>query len=501
VIEVTTRIGRLEEAPEDTLMVGLLEGVTRPGGAAAALDRALDGAISRAIADGLVTGKRDRATVLPTYGRLKAARVVVAGLGPKERLTLAEVRRAVAVAGRIARRAGARRLAMVVHGAGEGGLPYRGAVEATVIGLRQGLWRYDGYRTRDLEPQLEAAVVVEAEASRQADLEDAARRAATIADALSTAREVGILGSNDKYPERMAERARAYAAQHNLEVQVLDEKDLAEMGAGAILGVGQGSVHPPRMVTLRLPGARRDGPTLALVGKGITFDSGGISLKPAEHMEEMKYDLSGAAAVMTALGALSRLGSPLPVIGIMCLAENLPSGSAQRPGDVVRTLDGQTIEVQNTDAEGRLVLADGLALARRLGATHLVDAATLTGAVVVALGHAYSGLMASDEGLARAVEQAAAQACEKVWRLPIDDPSYDEAIRSTVADMRNVGGRPAGALTAAALLRRFTGGLPWAHLDIAGTAWSSDWRPDLSEGPTGAIVETFIRLPEALASA
>jgi leucyl aminopeptidase len=249
---------------------------------------------------------------------------------------------------------------------------------------------------------------------------------------------------------------------------------------------------------------RPGGPVLALVGKGITFDSGGLSLKSASGMEEMKYDLCGAVAVMAALGALARLGSPVPVIGILCLAENLPSGSAQRPGDVVKSLDGQTVEVDNTDAEGRLVMADGLALARRMGATHLVDVATLTGACVTALGHAYTGLMGNDQSLIGAIQAAAARACEKVWQLPLDDPMYERAIRSDVADMRNTGGRAAGALTAGAFLRRFAHETPWAHLDVAGTAWLTDGDSAdvqaIDKGPTGVMVETFVHLPSVLAA-
>lgn len=500
--DMRSEIGAIETADADALIVNLFEGVTRPGGATGAVDRALDGGIERAIASGLVTGKVDRAVVLPTYGRIKASAVVVTGLGPKDRFSLTAARRAAGVAARAARKGGAKRLATIVHGAGAGGLDFPEAVEATALGVSQGLWRYDGYRT-EKQPQVESVILYEIDRARKADLEKAVDRANVIGAALSFSREMAVLGSNDKYPERFVARAKTYADAQGLSFEVWDEDKLQQMGAGGILGVGQGSVHPPRIVILRVPGATARTPVLGLVGKGITFDSGGISLKPGLDMEEMKYDMCGAAAVLAAMGALAKLGTPVPVVGILCLAENLPSGSAQRPGDVLRTLDGQTIEVVNTDAEGRLVLSDGLTLARRLGATHLADAATLTGACVVALGHAYTGLMASDDRMATAVERAAARGRERVWRLPIDDPEYERLIESDVADMKNSGGRWGGALTAAALLRRFTAGLPWAHLDIAGTAWVTDEEivPHLGAGPTGAAVETFIHLPEALYSA
>jgi leucyl aminopeptidase len=502
-------VGWLDESAAreqaDTWLVGVFEDGDAPAGLEAAAG-AVGDLVAAARRDGF--GPRSGAAVaLPTYGRAGGpARLVVVDLGPKAAYTPARARLAAARAAREGRRSGGRRLASFLHRALAAAVTPEAAVAASIAGMRRGLWRYDGYRTRPhSEAQVETLYLVGPAADGDGRLAEAAHRANVVADAVSLAREIAVLGANDKYPERVAERARAYSAEVGLEIEVLDERDLAEMGAGLILGVGQGSVHPPRMVVLRTPGRRDGGPVLGLVGKGITFDSGGISLKPAAGMGEMKYDLCGAAAVMAALGALARAGSPIPVIGILCLAENLPGGGAQRPGDVVKSLDGQTVEVDNTDAEGRLVMADGLALARRLGATHLVDVATLTGACVVALGHAYSGLMANDDALAAALERSADLACERVWRLPIDDPMYDRAIRSDVADVRNTGGREAGALTAAAFLRRFAGERPWAHLDIAGTAWLSESRwanmAAIEPGPTGAMVETLVRLADVLAGA
>ena len=490
------------EADVDASVVGWFDGEEAPVGAEGELR-----ALAVAARDvGLASTAAGRVSVLPTYGRSGPSRLVVVGLGPRERYDAWAARLAAAAAARQARQSGARRLAMALHLAHGPLLDQERAAEAVVLGARRGLWRYDGYRTTaPREAQVQSVGLTPAAA---AGVRESVRRAGVIADSVALAREIDVLGSNDKYPSRVAERAQAYAAQVGLDVQVLDERDLADMGAGLILGVGQGSVHPPRMVVLRTPtGAAPSagGPLLALVGKGITFDSGGISLKPGAGMGDMKYDLCGAVAVMAALGALARLGSPLPVIGILCLAENLPGGSAQRPGDVVKSLDGQTVEVDNTDAEGRLVMADGLALARRLGATHLVDVATLTGACVTALGHAYSGLMGNDKGLMAALEDAAARACERVWPLPLDHTMYDRAIRSDVADMRNTGGRAAGAITAAAFLRRFAHETPWAHLDIAGTAWLTEGDSARTEcidrGPTGVMVETFVHLPERLAAA
>ncbi len=491
-----------QDAEHDALVVGWFEDAQAPEGVEGELRHMAE----TALASGVASRRLGRSVVLPTYGRARPARLVIVGLGPRASYGPAEARQAAARGAREARRSGARRLALALHLATGPRLDAEAAAEAVVLGARRGLWRYDGYRTLPAgDAQVEAVGLVPPPSGAGEALVERAHRAGLVADSVALAREIDVLGSNDKYPARVAERAQAYAAQVGLDVQVLDERDLAEMGAGCILGVGQGSVHPPRMVVLKTGGeAPAGGPVLALVGKGITFDSGGISLKPGPGMGEMKYDLCGAVAVMAALGALARLGSPIPVIGVMCLAENLPSGSAQRPGDVVKSLDGQTVEVDNTDAEGRLVMADGLALARRMGATHLVDVATLTGACVTALGHAYTGLMGNDQGLAAAVKDAAARACEKVWQLPLDDAMYERAIRSDVADMRNVGGRSAGAITAGVFLGRFAHETPWVHLDIAGTAWLTDsdsaGEQAIDKGPTGVMVETFVHLPGRLAS-
>ncbi|MCL6595465.1 MAG: leucyl aminopeptidase [Firmicutes bacterium] len=505
-LEVGWLGGSLTGSGADALIAGVFDGAAAPEGLEGEGLLPYAAAAARALAAGLVTGEAGEATVLPVLDAGGPARLVLVRLGERGAYGPAQARLAAARGARAARASGARRPVSVLHRATTPGLDGRAAATAVVVGMRRGLWRYDGYRTRPAHPaQVEALYLYEDDAARAQTLAEAMAEANAVADAVALAREIAVLGSNDKFPARVAERALAYAAQVGMEARVLDETELAEMGAGCILGVGQGSVHPPRMVVLRTGGGgEAGGPVLGLVGKGITFDSGGISLKPAAGMEEMKYDLCGAAAVLAAVGALARLGSPVPVVGILCLAENLPGGSAQRPGDVVRSLDGQTVEVVNTDAEGRLVMADGLALARRLGATHLVDVATLTGACVVALGHAYTGLMANDDSLAEAVAAAAASACERVARLPIDDPMYERAIRSDVADVRNVGGREAGAITAATFLRRFVGGLPWVHLDIAGTAWLSEERwarlAGIDTGPTGVMVETLTRLPGVLAA-
>jgi leucyl aminopeptidase len=273
--------------------------------------------------------------------------------------------------------------------------------------------------------------------------------------------------------------------------EVLDERAIEARGMGLLTGVAQGSSEPPRVIVLRYePEGAPDGVLLGLVGKGITFDTGGISLKPNEGMERMKDDMAGGAAVICAMSAMARLGAPIRVLGVVPATENMPGGGAIKPGDVLRSASGKTVEVVNTDAEGRLVLADALWLAQSLGATHLLDVATLTGACIVALGRAASGLFGTPDWWVECVRDAAATAGERVWPLPLYD-EYLDPLRSEIADLRNSGGRPAGAATAATFLKQFTGELPWAHLDIAGTAWVEDATPCQPKGATGVAVRTL----------
>jgi len=281
------------------------------------------------------------------------------------------------------------------------------------------------------------------------------------------------------------------AAAAGLTVDVLDERDLRDLKMGALLGVGQGSEESPRLVVLKHAGNPDSPKKLAYVGKGITFDSGGISIKPAEGMEKMKYDMAGGATAMAALRTLALFGARVNCMAVVPLAENMPSGRAQRPGDVVESMSGKTIEIINTDAEGRLILADALAYARRLGATHLVDIATLTGAARIALGPFRAGVMGNDQAFIDSFLAAAKRAGEKMWQMPMDD-EYRDLIKSTVADVANTGGRFGGMITAAKFLEEFVGDTPWVHLDIAGTAWNDEERPWLPKGPSGVAMRTLV---------
>jgi leucyl aminopeptidase len=326
-------------------------------------------------------------------------------------------------------------------------------------------------------------------------LEAAAERGRIIAEAQNFAREMANEPPNRLTPLALAEYARGMAEEFGLEYEALDRDRMAQLGMGSLLGVAIGSAEPPVLIVLRYRPATglADSAHLGLVGKGVTFDTGGISIKPADGMEKMKYDMAGGAAMIGAMRALAQLKPAIPVTALIPAVENMPGSRAQRPGDIVTSLSGKTIEVINTDAEGRLILADAITYAQRLGCTHLVDAATLTGAVVVALGHYNVGLFANDDALRERVLLAARAEGEKMWHMPLDD-EYKDYLKNAYADISNVGGRYGGAVTAAMFLKEFADPTPWVHLDIAGTAWLDEGKPFLAKGPTGVPLRTMVRL-------
>ena len=318
-----------------------------------------------------------------------------------------------------------------------------------------------------------------------------------LGEAVNLARRLAITPANDMTPTRMAEEAEKVAERTGLEIDVLDEARARQEGMGSFLSVAQGSNQPPKFIVLRYNGDPGSKELLALVGKGITFDTGGISIKPAERMEDMKYDMSGGAGVIAAMSALGKLKPKINVVGIIPATENMPGGKATKPGDIVKAMNGKTIEVINTDAEGRLILADALCYANKLGATKIVDAATLTGACVIALGHASSAAVTNDDAFGAAFLAAAKPTGERYWQMPYYE-DYTNAMKSDIADLKNTGGRPAGTLTAAAFLREFVDKTPWIHLDIAGTAYLDNEFPWQAKGPTGTPVRAFVAFAEAL---
>lgn len=365
-----------------------------------------------------------------------------------------------------------------------------------VEGALMALFEPDKYRTADKEERQIEKLLVVLPGADEAGLKRGVERGRIIGESVNFTRDLANEPGGYMTPTNMSERAHGVATDFGLSIDVLDEARMEQEGMGSLLSVSRGSDEPAKLIILKYTPAhavQKDGELLAFVGKGITFDSGGISLKPGENMELMKYDMTGGATVMGAMRAIAQLKPSIPVLGVMPCSENLPSGKATKPGDVVRAMTGKTIEVINTDAEGRLVLADAIAYAKKLGATTIVDMATLTGAVSIALGDVNTAVIGTDQQLIDEIIAAGKEVGEKFWQLPLDK-EYTKQIKSDIADIKNVGGRKAGTITAAAFLKEFADGVSWAHLDIAGTAWGDEARPYRSKGPTGVAVRTLLRI-------
>ena len=467
-------------------------------------DAATGGELSRAIASGEFKAKSYHVFVTPVVNPdWRPRRVALVGAGDAAEFGPDLLRRLAVVAGLTARDRQATRVAFVSRQplAGSSAALSRPAqvalAEAIAEGLLYATFDLASYKTEDHDvwaPERFLVCVPGIEAEALRDVSRAVQQGVVLSGGMNIARSLANEPGNRLRPLDFAERAAGIASRAGLHVHVLDEEQIAAMNMGLLLGVARGSEEPPRLLVIRYdPGGAPLKPLLGLVGKGVTFDTGGISIKPSQGMDRMKDDMSGGAAVVGALCAIARLKPPVRVIGVVPIAENMPSGHAIRPGDVLKSASGKTVEVLDTDAEGRLILADALWYARQQGTTHLVDIATLTGACMIALGHQVSGLFARPQSWADAVLAAAHAAGDCTWPLPLVD-DYVEMLRSDIADLKNVGGRPAGAITAALFLSAFAGPGPWAHLDIAGTAWNEDAKEYLPKGPTGAGVKTLARL-------
>jgi leucyl aminopeptidase len=503
-VNVTATAGDITAFEADALVVNLFEGITTPGGGTGAVDKALDGAISTLIADGDVTGKQGATALIHTFGKIPAKRVIVVGLGKRERFTIETVREISGIAARYLRRVGAKRAATIAHGAGIGGLDAMGAAQAMAEGTMLGLYTFRQYRSkRDDDPQkeVEELIVIEQDSQRLAAIEAGIAKGRLLAESVIIARDLVNEPANVVNPARMAETATEVANARGLDVTVLGREDMMEHQMGAMLAVTQGSANEPKLIILEHKGdPTNPDNNIALVGKGITFDSGGISIKAAASMWEMKGDMSGGASVIGAMNAIAVLNPKINVFGVIPAVENMPSGTAQRPGDIIRAMNGKTIEVDNTDAEGRLVLADAISYIRQIrGAKRVVDIATLTGAIVVALGHVTTGVFGTSQQMVDAVLAASAVTGEKMWQLPMFD-EYKRQNRSEYADVKNTGGRPAGSITAAFFISEFTEGVEWAHLDIAGTFMSERITGHQVKGATGVPTRTLVELVERLAS-
>ncbi len=457
--------------------------------------QATGGELERAIESKEFSGKLFETFVTPIAAAgFRARRLALVGLGSQSAFEVDTARRAATVAGLMARQRKIARIAFVADGA----LDNPDVIQAVAEGLTLAEFDPGQYKTTgDAQFQVRESTIVLKEGSREAG-SAAVRRGRVIGQHCNLARQLDNEPGNSLTPSVFADRIAEVARSGGLAVETLDQADLERLGMGMLLGVGRGSAEPPRLVAMRYePASAPRTPVLGLVGKGITFDTGGISIKPALDMGRMKDDMSGGAAVTCAMRAIAALGAPVRVVGVVPIAENMPGGRAIRPGDVLKSASGKTVEVVNTDAEGRLILGDALWYAQKLGATHLVDIATLTGAISVALGRITSGLFGTPQSFVDHVRAVAERAGDRSWPLPLFE-EYKDELRSDIADMINTAGRMGGAITAAMFLREFTGGLPWIHLDIAGTAWAEENKPYMLKGPTGVGVRTLIAIASAI---
>jgi len=497
-MEVRVAQGDIAQQDTGAIVVNLFEGVTSPGGGTGAVDNALDGAISSLIAQGDCRGKEGEHTLIHTLGKLPSPRVVVVGLGKADAFSIDKVRDLAAGTARYLRRLRCQTAATITHGAGIAGLDPEGCAQAIAEGTILGLYAFREHKKPpEDEVELTALTLVEFDQGRLDALQRGVERGIALAGAANFTRDLANEPANILTPTALAERAQAMARETGLECEVYDRDWCEEQGMGSFLGVAKGSEQPPKFIVLRYKGG---GSThLALVGKGITFDTGGISIKPAAGMEEMKGDMSGGAAVLGAMRAIAQLKPSIDITAVVPATENMPGGRATKPGDVLRAMNGKTIEVINTDAEGRLILADGLAYAGLAKPDAIVDVATLTGAISIALGDVALGAMTNDYALYARVQQAAAAAGEKVWQLPMFD-EYKEQLKSEVADMKNVGGRNAGSITAAFFLKEFVDDTPWVHLDMAGVDNYSKEKGVLVKGASGIPVRTLVHLALGLAA-
>ncbi len=498
-MEIKVIAGDITKIRTDAIIVNFFEGMKRPDGDIAAVDKALDGAISQLISQGEIKGKLDEITIVHSLGKLPTARVVVAGLGKQSELSTNKVRGAVAETCRWLRQKGIGNIATTAQGAGINDIRLEDAAQVVTEGALLGLYSFRRHITKedDKPGEIKQLLIVGSDEAKP-HLEKGSSKGKALAEATNLARDMVNEPANYMTPNHMAEMAKKLAESYGLEVSVLEQEQMAELGMGALLGVAQGSRQPPKFIVLHYRGGNSAEINVALVGKGITFDSGGISIKSSEGLAEMKGDMAGGAAVLAAISAIAQLKPKINVTAIVPATENLPGGNALKPGDILTAMNGKTIEIITTDAEGRLILADALAYAKKFGAKFIVDVATLTGACRVALGDVCSGAFSNNQQLVNKVIAAGNEAGELIWQMPMYD-EYKEQNKSDVADIKNVGGRFGGAITAAKFLAEFINDTPWVHLDIAGTSLSEKERGYLVKGATGVPVRTLVNLVLSLA--
>jgi leucyl aminopeptidase len=491
-MKISVKKGEIGREEAEIGVLGLFEGEELPR-AWEGLDQALQGEISRLLKSGEFKAKLSQTHLLHTLGKLPTRRLLLLGLGKKEEWELDALRKAAGKAATVIRSLGIDRFQIPLLGGGVKGLSPEERAQAMAEGALLGLYRYTKYKTSEEAKEEERKEIQEITLLTRGEqgIPRAVRRGKILAEATAYVRDLANAPGNEGTPTHLSRVASRLAKEKGLKCRVLKREEMKKEGMGALLGVSQGSAQPPTFTVLEYPG--RGGETVVVVGKAITFDSGGISLKPGEKMEEMKFDKAGGCAVLGILKAVGELRLSHRVVGLIPATENLPGGKAYKPGDVLTASSGKTIEVVNTDAEGRLILADALVYAKRYKPAVIIDLATLTGACVIALGSHATGMMGNDEALKARLRAAGEKSGERVWELPLWK-EYEEQIKSDVADIKNVGGKEGGAITAAAFLKNFVDETPWIHLDIAGTAWTTKEKPYTPKGATGVGVRLVLQL-------
>jgi leucyl aminopeptidase len=493
-MDIKVKIGGISKTKADAILLSVFEGVEKLSGDLVSVDKALDGEVTKLIKQGEIKGKLGEVTIIHSLGKIPDDRVVIVGLGKSKELTQDKIRIAVADTCRVLRKKGAKHIATTLVGVGANSITPQTSAQAITEGAILGLYTFNRHITKKSEQgEIEWLVIIDQNSGNKEAILRGANDGKILAEATNLARDMVNEPSNYMTPTKMAEEAKKIADKYGLEIEVLEREQMKELGMGALRGVAQGSQQPPKFIVLKYQGNNAKTIDIALVGKGITFDSGGISLKPSENMGDMKGDMAGGASVIAAMSAIAQFKPKVNVMAIVAATENLPSGTALKPADVLTAMNGKTIEIESTDAEGRLTLADALGFANKQGAKHIVDIATLTGACVVALGDVTTGAFTNNQELVDKVIAAGAEVGDKMWQMPMFE-EYKEQNKSEVADLKNTGGRKAGAITAALFVGEFAEQTPWVHLDIAGTSLLDKPKGYYGKGATGVPTRTLIKL-------
>ncbi len=493
-MEVKVVTEKLDQSKADAIIIGHFEDTDNLNGIAVTIDKILDGAISQLITKQEIKGKLNEVTIIYSLNKLPSSRVAVTGLGKKSEFTIDKIRIATSSTLRMLRQKGAADIATTPLGMDIDGITPGDTAQAITEGAILGLYTFRKHMTGTPDfGEVKQITIVEENEAKLSDLQEGCRKGKITAEAAILTRDMVNEPANYMTPANMAATAKNLAEAYRLKINVLEHEQMQELGMGALLGVSQGSDRPPKFIVLRYEGNNSKKIDVALVGKGITFDSGGISLKPAENMDEMKGDMAGGASVMAAISAIAQIRKEINIIAVIPATENMPSGRAFRPGDILTAMNGKTIEIISTDAEGRLILADALAYTKTFDVKYIIDVATLTGACHVALGDVCTGVFGNNQRLINKIIAAGNETGELMWQMPMFD-QYKEQNKSDVADIKNTGGRWGGAITAAKFLAEFVGDTPWVHLDIAGTSTIDKERGYLIKGATGVPVRTLINV-------